>query len=410
MAQYLRGLGLGVERAVQAPGRASSEIRNPKSEIRNIKVTVPSFRPDLTQEIDIVEEVARLHGYEKIRLELAPSAMRGKLSPELQLEQRLRSLLLGLGLTETRAFSLDSPSVFDKLRIPQGDQLRNAPRIRNPESEDFSVMRTTLLGSLLATVHTNVDLGLEDVHVFEIGRIYLPSAHEQPLEQRTLGIAMRGNPWTSPRNVFPGATAYSDFSALKGIVEQVVMALARRGPRFSQAHHPSLAPGRCAAVLVDDRSIGIAGEACPDVLEAFGIPARSADQASRIPTGGVVLFEMNLDALFQIAEERAAVMHVRRPSRFPPARRDIAIVVHREVQAGGAEDIIRENGGGLLERVSLFDVYDEGPQLPHDHKNLAFSLVFRHPEKTLAGPEIEEIMTRIRDALVEQLGAKIREW
>jgi phenylalanyl-tRNA synthetase beta chain len=432
MAQYLRALGLEVEDANQALGGAKSEIPdsqsaipnpqseigNPKSEIRNLRVTVPSFRADLTQEIDVAEEIARLHGYDKIRLKLAPSPVRGRLSPELQLEQRLRSLLLGLGLTETRTFSLDSPSVFDKLSVPERHHLRNAPTMRNPKSEEYSILRTTLLGSLLATIRTNVSRGLDDVHIFEIGRVYLrargasasggPAEAKQPVEKRALGIAMRGSPWTSPWNVSPGATAYSDFFALKGIVEQVVACLTGRKVQFSGKRHPSMNPGLCAAVLVNGSDIGIMGEVRPDVLEAFDIPPRSVDEASGAATGGVFLAGVDLDALFGVAMQPE--VRVASPlSRFPALRRDIALVVPDEIQASRAEEVIRDRAGQILERISLFDMY-RGEQLPPGHKNLAFSLVFRHPDRTLTDGEIEEIMTRIRDALVEQLGAKIREW
>jgi phenylalanyl-tRNA synthetase beta chain len=413
MVQHLRGLGLEVE-------YARSEIGNSKPEIRNIIVSVPSFRPDLREEIDIAEEVARLHGYERIRAKLAPSPVIGKLSPELKLQEKLRSLLLGLGLTETRTFSLDSPSVFDRLKIPEGHHLRNAPSLTNPKSEEYSILRTTLLASLLRTVSTNVYAGLDDIHVFEIGRIYLPSSDDQPRdavpsppkEQRTLGIAMRGSPWTSAWNI-GGDSAYSDFFAVKGVVERVVSAVAGREADFETGDHPSLRQDARANVKVDGEEIGFVGEAGIEVLQEFGIGARSLSRESRAPTGGVFLLQINLDALFRIAAAPKAGRFAR-PSRFPPARRDIALVVPDEVPYAKVERVISQSAGEWLERVWLFDEYS-GEQLTahgfENHKSLAFHLVFRHPERTLTGGEVDVAMQQIKAALEDKgkLGATIRD-
>jgi phenylalanyl-tRNA synthetase beta chain len=376
MADHLRLIDLAVE------------------EGETLRVRVPTFRQDLQKEIDLVEEVARVHGYENIPEELPRTgAGVGGLAPELVFERQVRGLMRGLGLSEAVTPSLEGAEGHNRIGLSEDDARRRAAMLSNWKTVDRSQLRTTLLTSLLDVVAHNRRHGVEEVSIFDVGRVYLPRAEgELPDQPQHLGLAVTGAMTRARWRVGRALHAW-DFYALKGVIENLLAAVAHSAGEFAPAEHPALAPGRAAAVSLKGHVIGHLGEVSEKVREAYDLPAP------------VFVAELDLDALRECATEEAQYRPV---SRYPAVTRDVAFLLPRDVPAEKAESLIREAAGDDLETLALFDAF-EGEPLPKGQRNLAFSLSFRRPDRTLTDEEAEADMERVRAALREKLGAQIRE-
>jgi phenylalanyl-tRNA synthetase beta chain len=359
-----------------------------------LSVRVPTFRQDLKREIDLIEEVARAYGYDKIP-ETLPAATRGVggLCPELALERKIRSLLRGMGLSEAVTSSLESPDDLPRVGLPEDHPLRQALLVGNPKSEDRSQLRTTSLTSLLTVIAHNRRHGVDDVAVFDLGRVYLArEPNTLPHESQHLGLACTGimdrGRWTAPR----GSETW-DFYALKGVVENILLSVARTPSEFEPESHPALSPTRAARISLGSDTIGFLGEVQPEVLPAYDLP------------DPVFVAELDLELLREHAGGEQQYQPI---SRFPSVTRDIAFLLPRDLPAKRAQSVILEAAGDDLESLALFDAY-QGPPLPEGQRNLAFSLTFRRADRTLTDDEVDQAMQRIRAALRDQLDAHLRE-
>jgi phenylalanyl-tRNA synthetase beta chain len=357
-------------------------------------VTAPTFRQDLKDEIDLIEEVARAHGYAHIpeRLPRASAGV-GGLAPDLRFERQVRTIALGLGLSEAVTSSLEGPEDLARLGLPADHPLSRPVRVGNAKTVDRSQLRTTLLTSLLGVLAGNRRHGVADVGIFDLGRVYLDTGPDNlPHQPQHLGLAGAGRRWLGEWAMAKGEAEWG-FYALKGAVETVIGSAARLAPAFAPCSHPALSEGRAAHVIVNEKAIGCLGEVRPQVREAFHLP------------DPVFVAELDLDLLRELA---AGEPHYQPISRFPAVVRDVAFLVPRTVAAARAEAVIRTAAGENLESLSLFDAY-EGEPLPAGQRNLAFSLTFRRSDRTLADAEAESAMQALRSALRDQLGAQIRE-
>ena len=380
-----------------APEQIAEHLRWLKMEVKEggkLLVRAPTFRQDLVTEVDLVEEVARVHGYEDIAETLPRgSAGVGGLPPELVFEREVRHLLRGMGLSETVTSSLESGDGHDRLKLPVEDARRRAVAISNWKTADRRQLRTTLLTSLLDVVALNRRQGVEDVSIFDLGRVYLPgAADELPDESQHLGIAVSGA-MTAGRWAVPQALARWDFYALKGVVENLIEAVTRKPAEFAPGEEPWLQAGRAARVSAGGRAIGYMGELRSEVREAYEL------------TDALFVAELELEALQREAADEPSYRPV---SRFPAVTRDVAFLVPRDVPAERARRVIVDAAGEEVESVRLFDAF-EGKPLPAGMRNLAYSLVFRRADRTLTDEEVDASMERIRAALRERLGARIRE-
>ena len=387
---------LGVDVPVDDMVRILSSLEfqvseNEKSE--TLTVAVPSHRQDVSQPVDLVEEIGRIWGYDRFPTTL----MRDALPPQranhrLEGADRVRDILTGCGLDEVITYSLVDIESEEKLR-PQGPPIdpERYLRVRNPLSAERSYLRQTLLPSLLCTTRENLRF-VDRLGIFEIGAAYLPVEGERlPEEPGRLGIVMTGpreeQSWQAGQD-----RTMVGFHDLKGVVEALLAGLRLDGA-FEPGEYPALHPGRCAHVRVSDETIGVMGELRPRVREAFALPAQP-----------IWALEFDLDRLMPAWGVPGKVDSI---SVHPPVYEDLAIVVADHVPAVCIRDLIAQTGCPLVRSVVLFDVY-RGEQVGAGRKSLAYRLTYQADDRTLTDQKVAKLRTKIVRRLEQELGATLR--
>lgn len=344
-------------------------------------VNCPTFRSDLNIKEDIAEEVARIHGYNNFESTLPHcEAIKSGKSEKHKLEDKIIEALVASGMNQSISYSFVSNKIFDKLLIPQDSELRNVVEIRNPLGEDFKVMRTTTLASMMESLARNYVKSNESAMLFEIGKVYIKNTDEEklPEERNVLTLGMYGA---------------GDYLELKGVIENVLDALGiDNGSFIRESENPSFHPGKTAALKLRNKISGVLGEIHPDVSENYGIDTRC------------FVSELNLDMLMGCA--KIDKKHKALP-KFPAVTRDIAILVDDRVLVQEIEDTIKKQGGGILESAKLFDVY-KGSQIPEGKKSIAYAITYRHIDKTLTDAEVNKVHDKILRSLEHKLGAELR--
>ena len=364
----------------------------------HLLVTPPDHRLDIEGTHDLIEEVCRIYGYDRI----PETEMSDRLPPQrtnvgLKREERIKDLLVQLGLQEVITYRLTTPEREAKL-LPPGSGVPPDDRpyvtLSNPITVDRVAMRHSLLASILEVAAENSRFQ-EHIALFELGQIYLASEEGQlPDELRRLALVLTGQRrrehWTDD-----DAPAAYDFYDLKGMVEDLLRALHIDAWRVEPAEHPTYRPGRTARLMVDERQLGILGEVHPLVTEAL-------EMRTEWP---VLATELDAEQLLTQMSERHIVEPV--PS-YPAVHEDLALIVDEGIPAADVEQAIYRAGGYLLKDVQLFDVY-EGEQIPAGKKSLAYHLSFQSPSKTLTDAEVRRQRQRILQQLEQKLGARLRE-
>ncbi|NLC37676.1 MAG: phenylalanine--tRNA ligase subunit beta, partial [Clostridia bacterium] len=359
---------------------------------QGMTVAIPPYREDISGEIDLIEELARLYGYNNIPLTMPESGAKAERKTPLQkLIQTCLEVMTGCGLTQVINYSFINPQHIQRLGLPPYHPWCRYIRLANPLSEEQSVMRTTLIPGMLNTALKNFNRQVTNLGIFEIGRIYLPS-HDPgrlPEEREMLTALISGK--HSPG--WKWAEQDLDFFLLKGVAQTLIHQVARCEPEFIPlTDHPVYHPGRSAKILVDHIRLGEIGELHPDVQDSFDLKQR------------VCLLNLDLNTL----EQFSAKAHRYRPlARFPSVDRDMAVVVPELVSAGEIGAIIENVGGEMLAKYELFDVY-RGPQVPEGCKSLAYSLTYQSPERTLTDEEVNARHEKIKEALRQYLQADFR--
>ena len=347
------------------------------------EVIVPTWRQDVNEQCDLDEEVARFYGYDKIPTTLPTGeATTGKISFKMRIEQIARQIAEQFGFSEAQTYSFESPKVFEKLLLSEDDKQRQTVVISNPLGEDYSVMRTLPLGGMLSSLATNYNRRNKNVRLYELANIYLPKSlplTELPDERTQFTLGFYGD---------------GDFFDLKGVVEEF---LEKAGIKGLLTYEPKadknfLHPGRQAKILYNNEVIGYLGEVHPEVLGGYGIGERTYVAVLDMP---------------QIVEKANFDIKYTGIAKYPAMSRDISMVMDKEILAGQVEEIIRKNGGKILESYKLFDVY-EGEQLAADEKSLAYSIQFRASDRTLEDKDVTAVMDKILKKM-ESLGVKIRQ-
>jgi phenylalanyl-tRNA synthetase beta chain len=376
---------------------------------RRLRIAPPTWRPDLTDPYDYVEEVGRLIGFDTIE-PVVPRAPVGRGLTRAQRDRRaIVAALAARGFVEVLSFPFVSIEDLDRLQIPADDERRQLNKIINPLSETSPYLRTTILPGLLATAARNRSRGNDDLALFESGSVFFaadpllavprlpvtqrPSAAELEVLDRALGrqprhlAAVLTGQWRA--DGWQRATDPADWRHAIVFVETAAWAVGLQVERRPAERSP-WHPGRCAAFLAPDGTVvGHAGELHPAVCSAFGLPARAAAA------------EIDLDALVAAAPERGDVAAI---SSFPVAKEDVALIVAADVPAAAVERALRSGAGPLLESVTLFDVYI-GLQAGEGNKSLAYALRFRAPDRTLTDAEAAEARDAAVAAAARETGA-----
>ncbi len=343
-----------------------------------LHIDTPTFRNDLSIKEDITEEIARIYGYNNIEATIPHvNAPRGGRYPHQILRRKLEDYLVAQGLFESISYSFISRKDLDKILIPLDSNLRNMVEIRNPLGEDFSVMRTSMLSSMMESLSRNEARSNDEASLYEIGKIYLKTEGALPEEKEMLTVGMYGKDL---------------FYHLKGIVEVITEEFALDIISYRRSENPFFHPGKSADILIGKQVLGSFGEVHPKVLSNY-----SMDKASYV-------LEMDLKTLYHSADLERKYAEI---PKYPSVTRDIAVLIDDEVLVQDMENIFRKQGGNLLESYTFFDVY-KGAQLPEGKKSVAYNLVYRNKEKTLTDKEVNKVHEKIVRTLEHVLGASLR--
>jgi phenylalanyl-tRNA synthetase beta chain len=338
---------------------------------------VPHWRArDVYREADLVEEVARIDGVDRLPATLHAPHAAGELTPAQRAVRRAQDVLVGRGLYEIAGWSFTDPGFLDRLRVPADHPMRRVVTVENPMSERESILRPGLLGSRLDAAAHNLARGATDLGIFEYGAIYRASDGALPDETRALGALLVGR---------------GDVLAAKALLEAVLSTL-RVEWSMEQAEEPFLHPGKTGVVVVGGEEVGLVGEVHPLVTREWDIDRQ------------VAAFAVDLDAVVAAAPE---VTLYRDVTSFPSVREDIAVVVADDVSAGRVLEVVRAAGGELLERARVFDVF-RGEQLGEGRVSLAIHLEFRAPDRTLTDEDVAPVRDAIVAALRSEVGGELR--
>ncbi|MCK4259228.1 MAG: phenylalanine--tRNA ligase subunit beta [Halanaerobiales bacterium] len=354
----------------------------------SLNVTIPTFRGDVEREADLLEEIARLYGYDNIPAHLPVSSYKmGKMSHSQRMEEDTREFMNAVGLYETMNYSFINPKAYDKIGLNPDHEWRNSIKLMNPISEEYAVMRRTLISDLLKVVSFNSKRRAKEVQIYELARVYHPTEDVLPLEKRMLAGAVMG---VMVENLWNQKAA--GFFYLKGILDAYAKKFGLGELEFEKAKHESMHPGRTSVVKARGQVLGYLGEIHPDVLENFDLEDK------------VTIFELDFEKIVNLnsVELRFAEL-----PKFPALTRDIALLVDENVSHKEIEDIIKTTGSEFLEDVELFDLY-QGEQVPNGKKSMAFAMSYRGSDRTLTDEEVNKIIDELLTQLKGELEAEIR--
>lgn len=359
-----------------------------------IAVKVPPYRPDVSIAEDLIEEVARLYGYDAIpdTLPFGPSSQ-GRLTAGQRIRDQIINKMAGLGLHEVVNYSFINKNNDDKLGYAADDIRRQSVAILNPLSEEQSHMRTSILPGLFHTMLNNINRRNENLALFELGKIFLLQ-HELDTktlanERWTLGIVLHGKNATT----WQQAGVEYDFYYLKGLIEALLVDLKIDDARYIPCRDNSIYhPGRAAYLVIDDISVGVFGEVHPQIADNYGLKGRS------------YAAEIDVDLLIEHGTGRIQASLL---PKFPSVTRDLAIVVDEKIASHDLKICVKKAGGALLNDAAIFDVY-QGDQIAAGKKSIAFSLLFQADDRTLTDEEINIVYNQIYAALQKDYQAELR--
>jgi phenylalanyl-tRNA synthetase beta chain len=389
-AEKILGVSLPLEEVVRHFHHLefSCEIQEPGV----LAVTVPSFRVDIEREIDLIEELARLVGYEKVPVTMPKVRIfSDRPTAHQKLEKKVKELLVSHGLSEVINYSFISAASFDKILLAEGDYRRDCLKILNPLTDEQGVMRTTMLPGLLETAARNASFRNLDLQIFEMRRVYLPhKGSELPEEPLFVSGFITGGRFPEGWNQ---AKEEIDFYDLKGIVENIYSELGIDAVGYASSdvdcfYHP----GKACSLYLGENRIGSLGEIHPTVQENYGLEKPG------------YYFEIDFEKLVAAGTELVSAVT---PSRFPDTFRDIAMLVKDDMDAETVLETIRQTKIRELKGVELFDLY-KGANIPEGEKSLAVRVRYLSYEKTLADDEINAMHRKVIDNLTKKLGVTIR--
>lgn len=355
--------------------------------------TVPSWRNDVTRWEDLSEEVAQVYGFD----EIPSTTPQGRIMIAVQSRkqtfiEKMKSVLCSLGMDEEASFAFTHPSMYDKMQVPADSPLRTAIPIMNPLTDEYPLVRTSLLSSVFENVIRNLSRKNEDVRLFEIAPVFYPKAlpvTELPQEVVKVAGVITGRRYPMGWNQ---GNEEVDFYDLKGIVEELFTALSIQRYTVEVGEHFAMHPGKTAVFKKGNDILAYVGEVHPAVAEAFSIKKK------------MYAFEMDILTLMKYSTENFSYAHL---PKYPAVSRDLALLVKRDVPAMDIEKVIKRNAGPYFKDVCLFDVYT-GKQVNSEDKSVAFSLLFQSNDKTLTDAEVDEAFEAIVSEVKKQFNAELR--
>jgi len=387
---------LGTQLSGEKMGRflAALEMEVQSADENTLRVKPPAFRVDITRDWDLMEEVARLEGYQNIPVTFPPIRPSEELDPsEVVLGDKARDVMIGMGFTQIISYSFISPESADKLQAEAENPVRCFVRLLNPLTADQSVMRTSLVPGLMAAAETNFAHGEKDLRLFEWGRLFFDDGPERlPVEKYAMAALMTGlackKEWHSPERPL-------DFYDIKGALEGLLEGLGLHNCSFLKGGTPPWYSEEISAqVSFMGATLGVVGELSREVVKRFDIGETK-----------VYLFELDGNPIRYYAFPKISFAPF---ARFPAVLRDVSLVVDRGVESARIRQIIEREGGELVESVLLFDLY-EGGKIGPNEKALAFRISYRSKETTLDGRDINRLHEHIIEKLGRETGARLRE-
>jgi phenylalanyl-tRNA synthetase beta chain len=389
-------LGISLTGVEIAERLSAIEITSSPQADQSLKVTVPGFRVDLEREIDLIEEVARLVGYNElpVTMPLVPLSF-AEVDQSRQLRAGVAELLIGQGFSEVINYSFVSPQHFEQLGLAADDPLRQTVRLLNPLSDEQSVMRTMLLPGILENARRNINHQVTDLRLFETGKVFRPGGGELPDEENRLVVVLSGRR-------YPGSPVYHfgqdqvDFFDIKGVAEILLRELRCEGVKMVAETNPPryvVQENYLCLRTPEGIELGGLGRVRPDCLRAFGI---------KVP---LYFLEMNLAVVERLPVRAKCFTPL---AKFPAVRWDLAVVVPETVASGELLEAIRDSGESLIEEVELFDVY-QGEKIASGSKSVAISITYRDREKTLADEAVQVVHQKIIHMIGTRFGGLLRE-
>ena len=354
------------------------------SQSENMEVKIPSFRPDLLREVDLIEEIARIDGFDKVDTVYPVAGVRPvRISPRQNIAKKVREVFCCAGFAETVHYSFIERAYAEEFKTAFASEQVIA--LKNPLSSDYDTMRTSLLPGLLKTAGLNLSKGQKPLKLFEVGSVYSSDSTGLRTEKAVLSAIVLGpyepTPWK------PRGGEY-DFYDLKGTLETLITHLHLKLEIFPDSK-PFLLPGKSVRVQIDDRELGYMGQMAPE--------------QNLVAELNVYALELDLGAL-----EKSSSLRFQPIPKFPETYRDISILVDRSVTSQKAADLILKTGCPLIQKVDLYDHF-EGKKIQADKKSLTFALSFQSAERTLSDNEVNPLFEKIVQTLKSELGASLRE-
>ena len=328
-----------------------------------------------------------MYGYNNIPVTTSESREQGYRTVTQESKMRTKDILVAGGLDEIKTFSLMDKEIYDELQMTDDEGLKDWVNIKNPLSQAFAVMRTTLIPGTVKVLSNNKRRQLNKMAVFEIGRVYKSKGkNKRPYEEEMIAGGSMGSDIKSWNNKAP------DFFYLKGVLNELFDRL-NIDVKYKNSEIEYLHPGRTATIESNGEKIGFIGELLYETIDEFDLME------------GTTVFQISFDKLMQKMD--STISNYKELPKFPAVNRDLAFVVNRDIAVSTIRDIIENAGGELLEDIELFDLY-EGEQIPDEKKSLAFNLIFRSNQRTLTDDDVNEVFNKILNSLKDKIGVEIR--
>ncbi len=386
-------LGTALSREEMAEYLASVEFKVETVDPDTLSVLRPTFRVDVSRPEDLMEEVARLWGYNNIKTTFPKiSGVTNLPSQSVKLKEKIKDLMTGYGFSESISYSFMAKDACDRLNLAETDHRRNILDILNPISEELAVMRTTLIPGLLEAMRKNLSHQIKTLRLFELGKIFISNGQDrQPTETEMLAGL-----WTGDRQeiTWHDKPETCDFFDLKGVVEDLFHHFDLSNAVFSKIDPlmcPFTRPGRTARILINDEAIGIIGEVAPDILATFNL---------RQPA---FIFEINATRLMPLIPDTKTFTPI---PKFPFTDRDITLIVDNHIQAGDILDNVRLFKENLMEDIRVLDVYS-GEPIPAGKKSISLRVVYRSFMETLSDQQVNGVHQQLTNRIIEEFNATL---